>query len=38
MLSGLVKTKLGTEREPRAIICPKGKIQEWRRHNDQGLK
>lgn len=32
ILSGLIKAKLGTVREPRAIICPSGEIQEWRGH------
>lgn len=38
ILSGSVKAMLGAVRRPRVIICPKGKIQEWRGHNDKGLK
>ena len=38
MLSGSVKAKFRTVKEPRAIICPKGEIQEWRGLNDKGLK
>lgn len=38
IFSGIVKAKFGTVREPRTIICPRGKIQEWRGRNDEGLK
>lgn len=38
ILSVSVKTKMGTVRKPRAIMCPKGEIQEWRGHSDEGFK